>query len=415
MANVDIKLGYKDSAWFTANPTLILKQGQIVALEQTGTYKLGDGVTQLSALTFLGGGGTVDVNTIGAAINGATSATPNDTDLVMSVDTSVAKKNTWTQIKAFLKTYFDTLFVKKGTLTTNYLQKADGLGGVTDSSISDDGTTVIINSGTYVNSGTGAELSAQGTEVYMSADAQSNTNIGTNLLGNEFTHNIKNTFNSPSNNFPQLTASQIVATDASKNLQTLSTATYPSLTELSYAKGVTSAIQTQLNDKLTASNNLSDLTNVNTARNNLKEWDLYITSGDQSTTSNVSSNITDLVSPTLTANKRYDFEGHIYASSNYTGGVKFQITIPTGATITACFDGPIGSNSTSQSGIVLASATLTGFSFIQFNGSSMIKVKGQVLLGGTTGTIQFGFASATNTRTSTVNQLGTHITLRQLD
>src|SRR6185369_4048278 len=46
-----------------------------------------------------------------------------------------------------------------------------------------------------------------------------------------------------------LTISQIVATDASKNLVSLDTATYPSLTELSYVKGVTSAIQTQLNAK----------------------------------------------------------------------------------------------------------------------------------------------------------------------
>jgi len=46
-----------------------------------------------------------------------------------------------------------------------------------------------------------------------------------------------------------LTASQILALDASKNIQTLDTATYPSLTELSYGKGVTSAIQTQLNSK----------------------------------------------------------------------------------------------------------------------------------------------------------------------
>ena len=46
-----------------------------------------------------------------------------------------------------------------------------------------------------------------------------------------------------------LTASEILATDASSNVQALSTATYPSLTELSYVKGVTSAIQTQLNAK----------------------------------------------------------------------------------------------------------------------------------------------------------------------
>lgn len=49
--------------------------------------------------------------------------------------------------------------------------------------------------------------------------------------------------------FAGLTASELVATDASKNLQSLAVATYPSLTELSYVKGVTSAIQTQLNAK----------------------------------------------------------------------------------------------------------------------------------------------------------------------
>ena len=43
-----------------------------------------------------------------------------------------------------------------------------------------------------------------------------------------------------------LTASEIIGTDASKNLVSLAVATYPSLTELTYVKGVTSAIQTQL-------------------------------------------------------------------------------------------------------------------------------------------------------------------------
>jgi hypothetical protein len=54
MANVDIQIGYKDSTWFTSNATLVLKVGQMVYLQQTGTYKIGDGTTQLSALSFLG-------------------------------------------------------------------------------------------------------------------------------------------------------------------------------------------------------------------------------------------------------------------------------------------------------------------------------------------------------------------------
>jgi hypothetical protein len=46
-----------------------------------------------------------------------------------------------------------------------------------------------------------------------------------------------------------LTASEIVITDASSNLISAAVATYPSLTELSYVKGVTSGIQAQLNTK----------------------------------------------------------------------------------------------------------------------------------------------------------------------
>ena len=46
-----------------------------------------------------------------------------------------------------------------------------------------------------------------------------------------------------------LTASEIVATDASKKLQSLAVSTYPSLTELAYVKWLTSAIQWQINGK----------------------------------------------------------------------------------------------------------------------------------------------------------------------
>lgn len=52
MAEVDIRQGYKDSAWFTANPTVVLKEGQVVHLEQTGLYKIGDGSTTLANLVW---------------------------------------------------------------------------------------------------------------------------------------------------------------------------------------------------------------------------------------------------------------------------------------------------------------------------------------------------------------------------
>ena len=57
-----------------------------------------------------------------------------------------------------------------------------------------------------------------------------------------------------------LTASTLIGSDADKKIVSLSTATYPSLSELAYVKGVTDAIQTQLNLKPTlAATNVGQL------------------------------------------------------------------------------------------------------------------------------------------------------------
>lgn len=52
------------------------------------------------------------------------------------------------------------------------------------------------------------------------------------------------------NKLAALTASEIVITDGSGFISSAAVATYPSLTELTYVKGVTSAIQTQIDTKL---------------------------------------------------------------------------------------------------------------------------------------------------------------------
>ena len=62
------------------------------------------------------------VSISGASIHGlAVKATPIDADEVAIVDTAVSnvlKKLTWTNIKAFFKTYFDTLYITKALGTT---------------------------------------------------------------------------------------------------------------------------------------------------------------------------------------------------------------------------------------------------------------------------------------------------------
>lgn len=70
-------------------------------------------------------------------------------------------------------------------------------------------------------------------------------------------------------NISSLTASEIVITDGSKNIVSAAVETYPSLTELSYVKGLTSAIQTQLDAKPIFKNGIHDAYETSTASGTL--------------------------------------------------------------------------------------------------------------------------------------------------
>lgn len=169
-------------------------------------------------------------------------------------------------------------------------------------------------------------------------------------------------------------------------------------------------------DFLNKNNNLSDIANPLTARNNLGDWDFKLSTGDQSTTSNVASNITDLVFTPPTVNKRYSFHGILHIGCTSNGGVKFQVTIPTGATIWMSFEGLNNSSTTRTWSPITTSATLTANAVCATNSAaSYVVVSGEVQMGATSGNIQFGFASGVNTQTSTIYQLGSLLTIKQLD
>lgn len=110
--------------------------------------------------------------------------------------------------------------------------------------------------GLTVNSGCTAFLT--NCRLSSSGSLYSLVNSGTVIDG------LANTFGNlsgtnPITPFNYATASTIAGFDASKNLQSLSTSTYPSLTELSYVKGVTSAIQTQIDGKQASDAQLTSL------------------------------------------------------------------------------------------------------------------------------------------------------------
>lgn len=122
-------------------------------------------------------------------------------------------------------------------LTTNKVLKATSATTAGDSNITDDGTNVVVNGLRIRNISNATYFNASG----INGHYWNSFNDAINLF------RVKN---DGVLNIPQGTSDRIMALDTNKDVVYLSTTIYPSLTELSYGKGVTSAIQTQLDGKV---------------------------------------------------------------------------------------------------------------------------------------------------------------------
>lgn len=205
-------------------------------------------------------------------------------------------------------------------------------------------------------------------------------------------HNTQIDLNAPSVNLSQETASRIAIVDASKNIKSADTTTYPSLTELSYVKGVTSAIQTQID----------------------KRRSLTITTGNQTTTSASATTITGLTA-SVDASSTYVFMGYLAVGCSTANGIRFTVTIPASATMDINFFG----NTTSTSAVLTQRVTTSGTLTLTAHArraatDSFVTIFGTVTVAGTSGNVVFQYGIATGGDTSTVYQEGTFINVTKI-
>lgn len=333
-----------------------------------------DDVTKGLKVSIVGGGGTGTVISITQGTGILLSPSPITTTGSVSLATSLQPAVTLTG------NALKYLRVNAGETAVEYAAVAGGGITIGTTTITSGNTTRIL----YNNAGVVGEytLTGSGTVVAMATSPTFQTSI----------------------NGAYLTASQILGTDVSSNIVSLPVATYPSLTELAFVKGVTSAIQTQINAKgagtvtaigVTTANGVSGSSSGGATPN------LTITLGAISpTTVNGNTFTTGTYTLTGTAGKTLNFTNSITLSGTDSTTMTFPSTTATIARTDAgqTFTGV----QTMTSPVMVTSIDTSSASFTAFAGATTL-----MTIGGTGASASSFFPSTLDTSSSVTGAIRT--------
>jgi len=456
-----IQLAYQDTAWFNdpLNAEIILKEGQHVYLsdgadEFLSAYVVGDGITELQNLPWKGL--IIGVQSVtGSNVDNTDPVNPvvNPLGLIKIIDLNGELFTDLATAKSYIRTFIDhsTYPITQESyqdgvyyFTTPINTEAMLLGGFMQNSsasfVDELGLICHFNQAAFfINIGNhifGADMIFEGQSfygttgntvfkkdvyffIYPSFPHFENA-TGTYFFNNNLTLDASEQF-ALNSNAKFIFSQNIGPTEGANYVGFFSGSTstiFASASKYSSnAGGIQGDLQTAISNGCNVQFDGINLATVNDlTRNNLGLYEMFITTGDQTTTSNIASNITGLVSQTLQANTRYYFEGIIMIGCNNTGGVKIQATLPALSSIAINLEGASSSATGRTFSRLIASGALSSGNFCSVNSSYYyIKVAGEVSIGATPGTVQFGFASGTNLQTSTIHQLGTCINYKKLN
>jgi hypothetical protein len=226
---------------------------------------------------------------------------------------------------------------------------------------------------------------------------------GTNS-GNETTTTIGTLINGATSKTTPVDADQVALMDsaASNIIKKLSWANIKA-TLKTYFDTIYQAVGTYL----TASNNLSDLTNTTTARTNLKI--LQAENAAIITNNTITATAITGLSFSAAANKIYYIYGAMRFGSGGVGGTRFSVTIPTGATIGFELIGTASSQVNTSNANIDAGASLSIAFCTVTSSAGVLHFKGTIETSSTAGTVQLNFAAGIAGQTSQINKLGTYL------